>query len=123
MLRPGGTCYVWVYRYERFWTPLIRLIRTVTTRVPIDLFNRIAPVLAWPFMLFTMALNISGIRPYPRISRREAALALMDIFAAPYAHYHSQDEVRGWFAAAGFTDVRECNQARRGFGMVGRLAP
>ncbi len=94
----------------------------MTTRIPVALFNRITPLLAWPFKLFTMALNTSGIRSYPRISRREATLALMEIFAAPYAHYHSQEEVRGWFAATGFTDVRECNQARRGFGMVGRLA-
>ncbi len=123
LLRPGGTCYVWVYRYEPFWTPLIRMIRAVTTRVPVHLFNRIAPVLAWPFMLFTRALDITRIRSYPRISRREATLALMDIFAAPYAHNHSPEEVRCWFDAAGFTDVRECNQARRGFGMVGRRAP
>ncbi|MBD0371750.1 MAG: methyltransferase domain-containing protein [Pyrinomonadaceae bacterium] len=32
---------------------------------------------------------------YSSMSNREAALALMDIFGAPYAHYHSYDEVAG----------------------------
>lgn len=122
LLRPGGTCYVWVYRYEPFWTPLIRLLRAVTTRIPVGLFDRLTRLLAPPFMLFTIIANASGVRSYPRISRREAAVALMDIFAAPYAHHHAPEEVREWFTAAGFTDVRHCNEARRGFGTVGRLA-
>jgi SAM-dependent methyltransferase len=122
LLRPGGTFYVWVYRYEPFWTPLIRLLRAVTTRVPVALFDRLTRVLAWPFIAFTMAATATGIRTYPRIDRREATLALMDIFAAPYAHHHSPAEVRAWFAEAGFSDVRECNHARRGFAVVGRLA-
>ncbi len=123
LLRPGGTCYIWVYRYEPFWTPLIRLLRAVTTRVPVALLDRLTRVLAVPFIAFTIAATATGVRTYPRIDRREAALALMDIFAAPYAHHHCPAEVRGWFAAAGFTDVRECNHARRGFAVVGRLTP
>jgi len=123
LLRPGGTGYVWVYRYEPFWTPLIASLRAAATRVPVGLFDQLTRVLAWPFVGFTKALDALGVRAYPRISRDEAALALLDIFAAPYAHYHSPDEVRGWFAAAGFVDVRECTPARRGFGMVGRLSP
>ncbi len=121
LLRPGGTCYIWLYRYEPFWTPLIRLLRAGTTHVPITLFDRMARMLAWPFILFTMIVNALGVRAYPRISQREAAVALMDIFAAPYAHYHSPEEVRRWFTSAGFTELRVCRQARRGFGMVGRL--
>ena len=50
----------------------------------------------------------------------EAALALMDIFGAPYAYYHSYDEVFGWYQAEGFGEVWPCNDGRRGFGVCGR---
>jgi len=60
---------------------------------------------------------------YPTMSNREAALSLMDIFGAPYAHYHSYGEVEGWFRAEGFTEVWGTNDGRRGFDVAGRLAP
>jgi len=78
--------------------------------------------MAAPFQGFCMAANALGLRSYPRLSRREAALALMDIFGAPYAHYHSFSEVDGWYRAAGFVETWGCNDGRRGFGICGRLA-
>ena len=122
LLRPGGTFYVWVYRYERLVTPLLRLLRAVTTRIPVAILDRLSRSLALPFIAFTMALNALGLRAYPRISRREAALALMDIFGPPYAHYHSPPEVTGWFQTHGFTDVWSCDHSRRGFAVCGHLA-
>jgi hypothetical protein len=44
----------------------------------------------------------------------------MDIFGAPYAYYHSYDEVRGWYQDAGFGEIWYCNEGRRGFGVCGR---
>ncbi|HEX2184814.1 MAG TPA: class I SAM-dependent methyltransferase [Chloroflexota bacterium] len=122
LLRPGGTFYVWVYRYEPWVTPLLRLLRAVTTRIPVVLLDRLSRLLAVPFIGFTMALDALGLRAYPRIRRREAALALMDIFGPPYAHYHSPAEVTGWFQAHGFTQVWSCDHSRRGFAVCGRLA-
>jgi SAM-dependent methyltransferase/uncharacterized protein YbaR (Trm112 family) len=121
LLRPGGTFYVWVYRYEPLVTPLLRLLRAVTTRLPVVVLDRLSRLLAVPFIGFTMALNAVGLRAYPRIRRREAALALMDIFGPPYAHYHSPAEVTGWFQAHGFTEVWSCDHSRRGFAVCGRL--
>ncbi len=120
LLGPGGTFYVWVYSYEPLVTPVVNGIRRVTTRLPPDMFARTAELLADVFRGFTWALNALNLRSYPRFTRREAALALLDIFGAPYAHYHSFDEVRGWFEAEGFTAVWECNRTRRGFGACGR---
>jgi hypothetical protein len=54
------------------------------------------------------------------MTRREAALALMDIFGAPYAHYHSFAEVSDWFRTEGLDEVWTCNETRRGFGVCGR---
>jgi|GEM_PF-7128717 len=79
--------------------------------------------MAFPFLGFCAAVDALGVRAYPRLSRREAVLALMDIFGAPYAHHHSFSEVADWDRAEGFEQFWECNESRRGFGICGRLAP
>ena len=121
LLRPGGTLYVWVYRYEPLVTPILSALRAATTRIPIALLDRLARLMAVPFIWFTMALNALRLRSYPRINKAEAAVAIMDIFGPPYAHHHSPDEVIGWFRAHGFEEVWSCNHSRRGFGVCGRL--
>lgn len=120
LLKSGGTFYVWLYRYEKFVTPVVNSIRVVSTKIPPSSFARIARLMAVPFMIFCQTVNALGIRKYSNMSRREAALALMDIFGAPYAYYHSFDEVRGWYQAAGFGEIWPCNEGRRGFGVCGR---
>lgn len=123
LLRPGGTFYVWLYSRERWVTPTVNFIRRATTRMPPSRFARIADLMARPFQLFCRGLNAVGIRSYAPLERREAALALLDIFGAPYAHYHSFQEVAHWYRDAGFGEPWECNTSRRGFGICGRLSP
>ena len=121
LLRPGGTFYVWLYKYEKWVTPVVNSIRALTTRIRPEGFARIAQVMAVPFIAFCKTVNALGVRSYSKLTRREAALALMDIFGAPYAYYHSFDEVAGWYNASGFTEVWPCNDGRRGFGVCGRF--
>lgn len=121
LLRPGGTFYVWLYKHEDGVTPLVDSIRTLTTSLPPVFFARVARVMSSPFAWFCATLNALGVRAYSRMSRREAALALMDIFGAPYAHSHSFEEVSEWYQAEGFTELWKCNETRRGFGVCGRL--
>lgn len=120
LLRPGGTFYVWLYKYEKLVTPVVNSIRAVTTKISPANFARLAELMALPFIGFCKTVNTLGIRDYSRINKREAALALMDIFGAPYAYYHSYDEVLGWYKAEGFGEVWPCNDGRRGFGVCGR---
>jgi SAM-dependent methyltransferase len=120
LLRPGGTFYVWLYKYEKGVTPLVNSIRAVSTRIPAATFARVAQVFAIPFILFCEIVNELGMRSYPKQTRREAALALMDIFGAPYAYYHSFEEVEEWYKSAGFSEIWPCNDGRRGFGVCGR---
>ncbi|MDP8975146.1 MAG: class I SAM-dependent methyltransferase [Actinomycetota bacterium] len=120
LLRANGTFYIWLYKYEPLVTPLVNAIRSITTRARRPVLARAARVLAGPFVAFCATLNALGIREYPRLSRREAALALLDIFAAPYAHYHSFAEVAGWYQQECFDEVWACNETRRGFGVCGR---
>ncbi|MEJ7785189.1 MAG: methyltransferase domain-containing protein [Solirubrobacteraceae bacterium] len=119
LVRPGGRFYVWLYKHERFVTRPVNTLRALSTRVPPSVFARIARLLADPFRLFTRTLNALDIRKYPSLSRREAALALMDIFGAPYAHAHAFNEVIEWMRSEGFDEVWPCNETRRGFGACG----
>lgn len=119
-LADSGTFYVWVYKYEPVVTPIVNSIRSVTTRLPPAVFARLARMLAGTFARFCATLNRLGIRKYPELTRREAALALLDIFGAPHAHYHSFSEVEEWFKDEGFDEVWLCNETRRGFGVCGR---
>jgi SAM-dependent methyltransferase/uncharacterized protein YbaR (Trm112 family) len=121
LLKPGGVFYVWLYKYEPVVTPLVNTIRAITTRIPSRTFTRISRVMALPFIVFCKTVNALGVRSYPSMTRREAALALLDIFGAPYAHYHSYDEVKEWYRAEGFPEIWGVNETRRGFGVCGRL--
>jgi SAM-dependent methyltransferase/uncharacterized protein YbaR (Trm112 family) len=123
LLRPGGTLYLWLYKYDPVVTPLLAGLRAVTTRIPPRFFDRLARLMAPPFVLFTRITTWTRVRPYQKVRRREAALALIDIFGAPFAHYHSIDEVTGWLRAAGFTESWLPHQSRRGFGICARLGP
>ena len=122
LLKPGGTFYLWVLKYEPIVTPVVNTLRAVTTRLPPPTFAKVAGVMAVPFIGFCRLVDKAKIRKYPPMKVREAKLALMDIFGSPYAHYHSFDEVAGWFRSEQFVDVWPCNDDRRGFGVCGRRA-
>jgi SAM-dependent methyltransferase/uncharacterized protein YbaR (Trm112 family) len=121
LLKDGGTFYVWLYKYENVVTPLVNSMRAVSTRIPAPIFAKIADLASIPFIGFCWTVNKLGIRRYETPNRREAALAVHDIFGAPYAHYHSFEEVSDWYNSVGITDVWPCNDDRRGFGVCGRI--
>lgn len=121
VLKNGGTFYVWFYKYEKFVTPLVNSMRVVTTRIPAPAFAVLADVMAVPFIGFCWTVDKLGIRKYETPSVKEAALAVHDIFGAPYAHYHDVPEVSGWYESVGITEIWECNESRRGFGVCGKI--
>jgi SAM-dependent methyltransferase len=122
LLKPGGTFFVWLYKYEKVVTPIVNTMRAVTTRIPPALFAGIAHATSIPFIGFCWLVNKLGIRSYETPNRREATIAVHDIFGAPYAHYHDFDQVSGWYQAVGIDDVWRCCDSRRGFGVCGRSA-
>ena len=121
LLKSGGTFYVWLYKFEKIVTRIVNSLRAVTTRIPAPIFARVADMTSVPFMGFCWSVNKLGIRNYEIPTQREAALAVHDIFGAPYAHYHNFEEVSGWYKSSGFTEIWDCNDGRRGFGVCGRL--
>lgn len=122
LLKDDGTFYVWFYKYENIVTPIVNSIRAVTTRIPAPIFAKIADITAIPFIGFCWTVNKLGIRQYETPSRKEAAISVHDIFGAPYAHYHSFDEVSEWYRSEGATEIWDCNESRRGFGVCGKLS-
>jgi SAM-dependent methyltransferase/uncharacterized protein YbaR (Trm112 family) len=120
LLKEGGTFYLWLYKYEKVVTPIVNSIRTITTRLPGPTFAQIANATAVPFIGFCWAIDKLGIRRYQTPSFREAKIAVHDIFGAPYAHYHSFEEVSTWFKSVGIDEVWPVNEDRRGFGICGR---
>ena len=122
MLKNNGTFYVWLYKYENIVTPIVNSIRAVTTRIPMSIFGGIAETMALPFMAFCWTANKVGLRKYVTPDRKESALALHDIFGAPFAHYHSFDEVSGWYESVGIDEIWSCNEGRRGFGVCGKIS-
>jgi uncharacterized protein YbaR (Trm112 family)/ubiquinone/menaquinone biosynthesis C-methylase UbiE len=121
LLKQGGTFYVWLYKYENIVTPIVNSMRAITTRIPAPVFAVIADVTSVPFMGFCWTVNKLGIRHYEMPNRREAALAVHDIFGAPFAHYHSFEEVSDWYNSVGITEIWACNDDRRGFGVCGKI--
>ncbi|MCA1638742.1 MAG: methyltransferase domain-containing protein [Acidobacteria bacterium] len=122
LLRHGGTFYVWFYKYENIVTPVVNSIRAVTTRIPAPMFAKIADMTALPFIGFCWTVNKLGVREYGKMNHREATLAVHDIFGAPYAHYHSFEEVSDWYNSVGITEIWACNESRRGFGVCGKIS-
>jgi len=121
LLKENGTFYAWLYKYEKIVTPIVNSMRSITPRVPSPVFAGIANAAAMPFIWFCWTINKLGIRKYETLNRREAVIAVHDIFGAPYAHYHDFEEVSRWFRLAGFGEIWACNDDRRGFGVCGRL--
>ncbi len=120
LLRPGGRFYVWVYHRQLIVTPVVSAIRAVTTRLPPARFAKVARASAPVVLAACRIINAFGIKKYVR-TRRETALALMDVFGTPHVHYHTPEEVEGWFTRAGFGKVWLCHENRRGFGLCGSL--
>jgi SAM-dependent methyltransferase/uncharacterized protein YbaR (Trm112 family) len=120
ILKEGGTYYVWLYKYENVVTPIVNTIRAVTTRIPAPAFAALADAGAYPFMGFCWVADKLGIRKYEMPDPREAAISIHDIFGAPYAHYHTYEEVAKWFESVGLNEHWPCNGDRRGFGICGR---
>lgn len=120
LLRPGGRYYVWLYRREPFVTAAVNAIRFFTTRLPPAAFDRIAWAMAPAFRAFTWFTNRVGLRSYRPLSRHAAAMALHDIFGAPYAHSHTLEEVASWYEEAGLLRPRLVGTERRGFSVCGQ---
>jgi SAM-dependent methyltransferase len=119
--RAGGRLNVWVYSPGNETRSLIRrtimgmerLIRPVLWRLP----EQVQAVALAPIV--PLYIGYQGLRRLRRGATqvtygwREAMHAARDRFTPRYIHRHSDEEVAGWFRAAGFTDIQCASERDR----------
>jgi len=105
LVKPRGKLYVWIYS-NRVTTPY-RLARKIL-RKPYLLPSAALYALSWSLALPLHALN--KMRETFRLSRvrhrlASTAYSFYDTLSPEFVHFHSQEEVHGWFARQDFDPV------------------
>jgi SAM-dependent methyltransferase len=136
-LRPGGTIAVWLYGYENngFVRHAVEPLRRVTTRMPRPALRAVA----WPLAVGFNAVAKGIYRPLgdTRVGRalpldeymssvadfsfRQNYGIVFDQLSAPTAAYIRGDELEGWFAESGLSDVRISHRHENSWRGSGRL--
>lgn len=98
-VKPGGSLYVWVYpKGSPAWEVSQRAIRAVTTRLPPRLLYALCFV---PVPLLSVVPTYSGTS-LKSSTWRQCAQVVWDWYSPRYQWHATADEVRGWYAEAGF---------------------
>jgi len=124
--KPGAHVYVQLYRVREAWVGIPnRMIRAVTTRLPVEWTWK----LCWYLVpLHTLAVRaVAALRgertPITHANRRERTVSLFDNYSPPYQYRYHPHEVEAKFRAAGLEQVRDVtfeNEARHMVAFVGR---
>jgi SAM-dependent methyltransferase len=146
LLKPGGQIAIWVYPRER---PIVEWImnlqRAVSTRMPLGLLEPLcrwsAPIgglkrrlmssRRWFIQRIGVAFHLAtiGVSMHPDPEVR--VCDTLDWYAPKYLSRHTAEEVRGWFAEAGLTGVRDLSRDQvfyhegqgHGVNLAGRRPP
>ncbi|MFI5151631.1 MAG: methyltransferase domain-containing protein [Bacteroidia bacterium] len=128
-VKSGGTFGIWVYRVVHSKIPLIPLInfpsfdyhvfRKVTPRMnPTFLYYLIYCYAAYFQLAYKINQLLRGVKHTRTI--KEHTTELFDCLAPPYALMQSPAEVKEWYRAQSFTDIRETDQENyAGFNISG----
>lgn len=108
MVKPGGRYSVWLYRRNQWWQERINdALRRRTTRMAPEKLERWCEWGAWLGGLpvanktFNKVVNFSA---HPNHENR--VCDTFDWFAPQYQYHHTIEELRSWFDAAGFVNLR-----------------
>lgn len=129
-LKPGGRIAIWVYQKEKARLErIMNFHRSVSKRLPIQvivaLSRWLAPVGGWkrtlmahrtkPIQRLGVALNLLtiGVSMHPDSEVR--VCDTLDWYAPRYLSRHSFEEVAGWFAEAGLTDIVDLSSGQNFF--------
>lgn len=127
-VRPGGVLYVWVYiaRFNpfRFVKSSLRLLQL--HRWPPRLVQGLAVTMAYlslPILaVYRLARTLPPLRPRSAWGRRtvrprtaeELKLTWFDTLSPEFETRHTEDEVVGWFAEAGFRAIETLEEPKVG---------
>jgi ubiquinone/menaquinone biosynthesis C-methylase UbiE/uncharacterized protein YbaR (Trm112 family) len=120
LVKPGGRFYVWLYRkpegiirrYIR--TPLFDVARSITTRMPKNVQNKIVKFHAHLVRILHRCCNPSVSIPF-----EEYLVAAYDDLTPRWRHYHDPIEVSRWYHENGYSSpVLSRWDNPYGFGLV-----
>ncbi len=116
MVRPGGRYSVWLYRRNQWWQELINsALRSVTTRLPAACllpFCHCGAILGGIPVVNRLLNKVVSFSAHPSYQNR--VCDTFDWWAPKYQHHHTADELKSWFAAAGFEQVEELPPEKAG---------
>jgi uncharacterized protein YbaR (Trm112 family)/SAM-dependent methyltransferase len=119
--RRGGRLYIWVYSptsenrsaLRRALMTMENLLRPAIWPLPESL-QRVALLPIVPLYLIHQNVLVRGRDDgFVRYGWREALHAARDRFTPRYAYRHSEEEVSGWFTAAGYRDLQLASRRAR----------
>jgi ubiquinone/menaquinone biosynthesis C-methylase UbiE len=120
VLRTGGRMYVWVYGRRNF---VVRAFmdsgRQLKRFMSLESLLTFCRLMAPSYKLGAELLNALGVMNFRQRTTREITLDLFDAFAPRYNHRHTEEEVKGWFREAGFSNITVSGKQKHGFGVFG----
>jgi len=118
VVKKGGRFYLWLYK-NVYYTPLLKLIRSITTKVPGSWLVVLCYFMAPFFILTKFLLTVSKLnyRKFENRSLRENALSIHDTLAPPFRWHHEKEEVIQWFEEAGFKNITVSEDSALGYGI------
>ncbi len=123
MVKQGGRMYIWVYGKRGvpvrlfFWHG--RWFRRHMSLKSLSIYCYILSPL---YKVISDALSALRIYKFRKRRIREIALDLFDAFSPQYNHWHTREEVCGWFWKERFANITVSGVQKQGFGVYGDKA-
>lgn len=108
MVKPGGRYSVWLYRRNQWWQEALNdRLRRRTTRMPPERLERWCRVGAWLGAVPVIKTTLNKVVNFSNHPDPENRLCdTFDWYAPQDQHHHTVEELRAWFEAAGFEQLR-----------------
>lgn len=123
MTKKGGRLYIWVYGKRNI---LVRLFfwwgRSLKNYMSLKSVLLACRLISPFYKLAADVLRFFGLVKFRSRTVREVTLDLFDAFAPRFNHWHTEAEIRSWFAEHGFTNVTLTSKVRQGLGLYGDKA-
>lgn len=116
MVKPGGRYSVWLYRRNQWWQELINTgLRALTSRLPAAVlmpFCHLGAILGSTPLINRTLNKVVNFSAHPSYENR--VCDTFDWWAPRFQYHHTVDELRGWFAEAGFSQLKELPPEKSG---------
>ncbi|MHB8413707.1 MAG: methyltransferase domain-containing protein [Candidatus Acidiferrales bacterium] len=120
LVKKGGRLYIWVTGTRSIPVRLFKwsgmqLKRFMSLDSVLLVCRGIAPL----YKLAAESFDKIGIIEFRKRNVREVTLDLFESFAPRYSHWHTEEEIQGWFKDQGFVNIHLSGRQKHGFGVYG----